>query len=168
MEIKKAGIADIAIIKNLAETIWPICYKEIITTEQLQYMLQLIYTEKSLVQQIQKGHQFIIAYDNNRPIGFASYSKKSEIEPTIFRLHKIYILPNLHITGVGSSLLSYVCDASKTLGGRELELNVNKYNTAIEFYKKKNFIIVKEEVIDIAGGYVMDDYVMRCKLDDGR
>ena len=99
MEIKKAGIEDIAIIKNLAETIWPICYKEIISTEQLQYMLKLIYNEKSLAQQIEKGHQFIIAYDNNTAIGFASYSQKSEAEPTIFRLHKIYVLPNLHITG---------------------------------------------------------------------
>ena len=164
MEIKKAGIAEIGIIKNLAEIIWPICYKEIISSEQLQYMLQLIYNEKSLAQQIEKGHQFIIAYDNNTAIGFASYSQKSEREPTVFRLHKIYVLPNLHITGVGTHLLTYVCNASKTLGGTALELNVNKYNTAIDFYKKKNFSIVKEEIIDIGGGYVMDDYVMRCPL----
>ena len=164
MEIKEAGIEEISIIKNLAETIWPICYKEIISAEQLNYMLDLIYSESSLKEQMEKGHQFIIAYDNNTPIGFASYSQKSETEPTIFRLHKIYVLPNLHITGVGSSLLTYICNASKTIGGIELELNVNKYNTAIEFYKKKKFTIVKEEVIDIGGGYVMDDYVMRKAL----
>ena len=164
MEIKEAGIADIRIIKKLAETIWPICYKEIISEKQLNYMLDLIYSESSLKEQIEKGHQFLIAYDNNTPIGFASYSQKSEAESTIFRLHKIYVLPNLHIIGVGSSLHTYICNASKTLGGIELELNVNKYNTAIEFYKKKNFTIVKEEVIDIGGGYVMDDYVMKGPL----
>ena len=58
----------------------------------------------------------------------------------------------------------YVCNAIKIIGGTELELNVNKYNSAIAFYKKKNFRIIKEELIDIGEGYVMDDYVMRKAL----
>ena len=167
MKIIKASIDDISIIKNLAETIWPICYKDIISTEQINYMLGLMYSNASLKEQIEKGHQFIIAYDFEIPIGFASFSQKSEIESSIFRLHKIYVLPNSPIKGVGGYLLMYVCNAIKMIGGTELELNVNKHNSAIAFYKKKNFRIIKEELIDIGEGYVMDDYVMRCKLDDG-
>jgi diamine N-acetyltransferase len=164
MEIKKAGTEDVSIIKNLAETIWPICYATIISTQQLQYMLQLIYTEAALQAQIQKGHQFIIAWENDTPIGFASYSKKNEIENTIFRLHKIYVIPNLPTAGIGSALLTYICNASKSLGATTLELNVNKYNSAIQFYIKKGFTVTKEEVIDIGHGYVMDDYVMTLAL----
>jgi diamine N-acetyltransferase len=160
MEIKKAGIAEIGIIKNLAETIWPICYADIISAGQLQYMLQLIYSEDALLAQIEKGHQFIIAWGNDTPIGFASYSVKNETENTTYRLHKIYVLPNTPIKGIGSTLLTYVCEASSKQGATMLELNVNKYNNAIEFYTKKGFTILKEEVIDIGEGYVMDDYVM--------
>ncbi len=35
-------------------------------------------------------------------------------------------------------------------------LNVNKYNKAIHFYTKLGFTKVKDEVIDIGEGYVME------------
>ena len=165
MHIKVASQNDVSVIKKLAETIWPICYATIITAEQLQYMLQLIYTEDALLAQMKKGHQFIIAWNANKAIGFASYSAKNTAENNIYRLHKIYVLPNMSVKGIGSLLLEYVCTASKKNGAAQLELNVNKYNTAIQFYKKKGFEIIKEEVIDIGAGYVMDDYVMALDLD---
>ena len=43
-------------------------------------------------------------------------------------------------------------------------LNVNKYNNAIHFYMKQGFTKVKDEVIDIGNGYVMDDYVMEVAI----
>ena len=160
MEIREATAADVRVIQNLAEAIWPICYAEIVSAEQLRYMLDLIYTPDALKVQMEKGHQFIIAYQVDKPIGFASYSVKSAEEPTTFRLHKIYVLTNLQTKGVGSSLLEYVIAKCKIAGAELLELNVNKYNAAKNFYEKKGFAILKEEVIDIGNGYVMDDYVM--------
>lgn len=164
MEIKIAGVDDVDTIKKLAETIWPICYATIISKDQLHYMLQLIYSKESLMAQIKNGHQFILAIENEVAIGFASFSPKNEKETSIFRLHKIYVLPNTTIKGIGSFLLTHICNTSKSLGAAMLELNVNKYNTAIDFYKKKGFTITKEEVIDIGQGYVMDDYVMTLPL----
>ena len=160
MEIKIATAEDLKIIKELAETIWPICYGEIISNEQINYMLNLIYSPQALEAQIQKGHQFIIALEDDMPIGFASFSEKSKEEPSVFRLHKLYVLTTLHAKGIGSFLLDYVCAESKKAGARLLELNVNKYNPAKNFYDKKGFNISKEEVIDIGNGYVMNDYVM--------
>jgi diamine N-acetyltransferase len=160
MKIKKAGKEDIGIIQMLAEIIWPEAYKKIISAAQLRYMLDLIYSETALTAQIEKGHQFILAIENNSPIGFASFSQKIDLETTTFRLHKIYVLPNVSTKGIGSFLLSYVCNESKKQGATLLELNVNKYNTAMQFYLKKGFTVLRDEVIDIGGGYVMDDYVM--------
>ena len=137
MEIKNGSFADVNIIRELAETIWPICYGEIISAEQLRYMLDLIYSPDALKAQMEKGHQFIIAYKAETPIGFASYSAKSVEEYTTFRLHKIYVLTNLHTKGVGSSLLDYVATQSKKAGAILLELNVNKNNAAKIFYTKK-------------------------------
>jgi ribosomal protein S18 acetylase RimI-like enzyme len=43
-------------------------------------------------------------------------------------------------------------------------LNVNKNNEARFFYEKLGFSLVKEEVIAIGQGYVMDDYVMEITI----
>jgi hypothetical protein len=43
-------------------------------------------------------------------------------------------------------------------------LNVNKHNRATDFYLANGFLQVGEEVIDIGGGYVMDDYIMGSAL----
>ena len=160
MDIKIAEEKDLPIIKKLAETIWPVCYKDVISPEQITYMLDLIYSMPSLKSQLQKGHQFIIALQNDAPVGFASFSKKSDTEYTTFRLHKLYVLTTLQTKGIGSFLLDVVTAQSKSAGAVLLELNVNKHNPSIKFYNKKGFNIVKEEVIDIGNGYVMDDYVM--------
>jgi ribosomal protein S18 acetylase RimI-like enzyme len=42
-----------------------------------------------------------------------------------------------------------------------LELNVNRQNTAIGFYKKLGFKIIAEEDIPIGNGFFMNDYVMQ-------
>lgn len=164
MEIHQAGKEDIPLIKNLAEVIWPEVYTDIISAAQIHYMLGLIYSEDALATQLENGHQFIIASKENVPIGFASYSKKSEEEPYIFRLHKIYVLPRQHGQGIGSALLEHIYHTARNKGASQIELNVNKYNIAKEFYLKKGYAILKEEIIDIGGGYVMDDYVMGKKL----
>ena len=160
MEIREAGEADIPLIKNLAEIIWPEAYDEILSAEQLRYMLDLIYSESALKKQMNDGHKFIIAQKDGIEIGFASFSQKSIEQPTLFRLHKIYVLPRQHAKGAGSYMLNYISEESIKAGGNQLELNVNKYNIAKQFYEKKGFTVSKEEVIDIGNGYVMDDYVM--------
>ena len=41
-----------------------------------------------------------------------------------------------------------------------LLLNVNRFNSALGFYKKIGFEVVDEVNIDIGNGYLMEDYVM--------
>lgn len=160
MEIKKADLNDVSTIRNLAQLIWPEAYGEIISKEQIAYMLELMYSEAALKEQMEKGHQFILAVHENLPIGFAAFSKKSDEEPQTFRLHKLYVLPRQHAQGIGSFLLNHLIAESKAAGANLLELNVNKFNIAKQFYDKKGFTILREEVLDIGEDYVMDDYVM--------
>jgi ribosomal protein S18 acetylase RimI-like enzyme len=50
------------------------------------------------------------------------------------------------------------------LGGKAIELQVNKKNVAQHFYTKQGFTIDRELVLDIGEGFVMDDYVMLLTL----
>ena len=86
--IKKVGTGDIETIRELTFKIWPSTYTSIVGKEQVDYMLNLIYSPASLQNQIENLlHQFIIVYDDEKPVGFASYSPKSSHQPAIYRLH---------------------------------------------------------------------------------
>ncbi len=162
MFIKLASLKDIPTIETLAWSIWPVAYKNIISPAQIDYMLGLMYRSKALQEQMDKGHQFIIAIDDaEKAIGFASFSKKENVANTIFRLNKIYVLPNQLTKRIGTALLNFILENIKNKQATILELNVNKQNPAITFYKKNGFTILKEEIIDIGNDFIMDDYVMQ-------
>jgi len=70
------------------------------------------------------------------------------------------LLPETQGKGFGKFMINEIVKIAKSNNQKGIYLNVNKYNTAKFFYEKVGFTIVKEEVIDIGNGYVMDDYVM--------
>lgn len=159
--IRKAYPADIPLIREMAYKIWPVTYGSILPKEQLDYMLELIYSEPSLKEQMEKNHEFIMVYDGVHPVGFASFSL---IEPQTYKLHKIYVLPSQQGKGTGRYIIDQLVKAMKTKGATSLQLNVNRHNNAKTFYEKMGFIVIKEEDIDIGKGYFMNDYVMEKRL----
>src|SRR5450432_2859717 len=109
MEVKKAGTEYITVIRSLAMLTWAVAYKEILSASQISYMLELFYSPESLQKQIEEqGHQFILISREESTVGFASWSVKNEEEPTIYRLHKIYIDPNQQGKGNGKILLDHI------------------------------------------------------------
>jgi GNAT superfamily N-acetyltransferase len=164
LSIQTAGLKEIKLINELAYRIWPLAYKSILAPDQMDYMLNLIYSPSSLRKQMKDlQHKFIIVYHDNLPAGFASYSLKLKSK-NIFKLHKIYILQELQGKGIGKFLLNKIIAEVKPNGAKFLELNVNRHNKALEFYKKLGFKIISEEDIDIDNGDFMNDYVMNLKL----
>ncbi len=163
IQVQRVGVESVSAIQLLAQITWDVAYKEILSPEQMSYMLQLIYSTPSLQNQIEKqGHQFIIVTDEEKPAGFASYSLKKDVtNTTTWKLHKIYIHPNQQGKGTGKILLDYIVRDILPAGANALELNVNRHNKAIGFYQKLGFKFIGEEDIDIGNGYFMNDYVMK-------
>lgn len=163
IEIEKVLPNDITkfqIIRNIAEETWPIAYGEILSTAQLEYMFTMMYSTKSLLEQAaKKNSQFILAKEGNDYLGFASYEIDINLTNKT-KIHKIYILPSVQGKGIGKKLIDYIAVEAQKQRNIVITLNVNKYNKALHFYLKLGFSNVKEEVIDIGNGYVMDDYVM--------
>lgn len=157
--ISQATIKDILLIQEIVHKTWPITYGKILSTAQLDYMINLMYSDDSLIQQIQGKPSFFLAYEDNICLGFAScennYLNKKET-----RLHKLYLLPESQGKGVGKLLIEKVINLAKKNHSEIVSLNVNKFNTAVTFYKKMGFEIVAEEDLEIGSGYLMEDYKM--------
>ncbi len=160
--VKPAEKTDISVIKKLAEIIWPPTFSAILTTNQIQYMLNWMYSDESLTRQMEEGCKFFIAYLDDQPIGFASLQKLTDKEG---KLHKLYVIPQMQGKKVGYRLLQEVIKYSVNQNIMILILNVNRFNRrAIDFYLRTGFSIAKEVDIDIGNGYYMNDYVMQKQL----
>jgi GNAT superfamily N-acetyltransferase len=158
LRIKPATEQDIPTIIELAEATWEPTYRYIISKEQLDYMYRVIYTPASVLRQMREQHHtYLLAYVDDQPSGFASYSEKPE---GIYHLNKIYVLPSHQGQKLGQRLIQAVEDAVRAVGGRALELNVNRHNPALAFYERQGFAQHREEDIAI-GPYWMNDFVMR-------
>lgn len=159
IEIKVALKEDLPLIQQLACTIWNVAYKEIISKDQLAYMLDKMHSIDALSKLIDDGHQFIIPYEDGVAKGYCCY----KIYAGKTRIEKIYVLPNQHKKGIGKLLINYVIEKSKPLVNT-IELNVNRQNNAVDFYKKIGFEITKPVDIPIGNGYFMNDYIMNLAL----
>jgi GNAT superfamily N-acetyltransferase len=172
--IRQATLEDRAFIRSVSERTWPSTYGHIISQEQIDFMLEWMYSDTSLEEQFNKGHQFYIANLNGSDIGFCSVSKEveaislNEAEPVMnaiaYKLNKLYVLPDAHGTGSGKALLQKAITVAQTEGGSSLFLQVNKHNTAYTFYLKQGFVKEAEFKFDIGNGFFMDDYVMRLQF----
>lgn len=159
--IQNATAIDIPLIRELTFNVWPQTYAAILSSQQIEFMLELMYSEISLQKQMEDGSQFVIVYDDKDPVGFASFQ---EIELHIFKLHKIYILPSQQGKGTGKFLLDHIIAEIKSKNAKVLQLQVNRFNKAKNFYEKLGFVVLYEADSDIGNGYFMNDYVMEKKL----
>jgi len=161
--IRQATLNDVATIIDLAERTWWPSYSPILEKEQISFMLNEIYSIEKITSQIETGAQtYLLLVEDNKPVAFAGYSPRDE-DPDIYKLHKLYCLPETQGKGYGKILINEVMNKTVEAGKHTLDLNVNRYNKAKNFYEKMGFVVAYEEDIAI-GPYWMNDYVMRKEL----
>jgi GNAT superfamily N-acetyltransferase len=161
--IRQATIADVEAIILVAEQTWWPTYSSILSEEQVRFMLRELYAADKITNQIaEKQQTFIVLIEDGRTVAFASYSAREDDE-SIYKLHKLYCLPETQGKGYGKKLIDAVVDKAVEAGKFTLDLNVNRHNKAVSFYEKMGFKVVYEEDIPI-GPYWMNDYVMRKDL----
>ncbi|MGC4034423.1 MAG: GNAT family N-acetyltransferase [Chitinophagaceae bacterium] len=148
---------DIPLIRELTFKVWPQTYADLLTKEQIDYMLELMYSIESLEKQMEEGCRFIIVYDEKDAVGFASFQ---HLENYIYKLQKIYILQSQQGKGTGNFVINYIIDEIKSAGGKALRLQVNRHNKAKDFYSRIGFVVIDEIKLDIGNGFFMDDFIM--------
>jgi diamine N-acetyltransferase len=163
MKISLATSSQLVEVQKLAQIIWPATYGIILSQDQFDYMMDMMYSLSSLEKQLESGKVFLLVEDENQFVGFASYELHVEASNTT-KLHKLYVLPETQGKGIGSKLIDLIKEISIKEKDEILQLTVNRHNKAKDFYLKYGFTIKEEKVFEIGNGYVMDDYVMEMSL----
>lgn len=157
--IEKIDETKLSLVQEIAKITWPIAFGEILSKEQLAYMMDMMYRLDVLASQLIKGHEFYIFILNNQAVGFMGIEANYNEQPKL-KIHKLYILPNFQGKKIGEKFISFAEKRAKELNQNILTLNVNRYNKALHFYEKLGFEIVKSIDLEIGKGYLMEDYVM--------
>jgi ribosomal protein S18 acetylase RimI-like enzyme len=151
---------DFGVVADLARAIWLAHYVTIITTAQIEYMLQGRFIPENLRRYLGGGERWMDVLECEDALaGYTSYALTSD--PDEMKLEQLYLLPQLHGRGFGRQMLEHVERSARRQGACRLVLQVNKRNDkALAFYRRANFIVREEAVFDAGQGYVMDDCVM--------
>ena len=164
VQFKKADRDLIPVIEKLAQEIFPATYVTILSSEQIGYMMEWMYSKGSLEKQMAEGHVYHIALLDNVPVGYTSVQKQEE---GLWHLQKIYLKPGLQGKSVGKEMFMNAVDYIRR--NSELpctvELNVNRNNTkAIRFYGHMGMHKASQGDFPIGNGYYMNDYIMALEV----
>jgi GNAT superfamily N-acetyltransferase len=161
MKLALATENDIPLIQDLAKRSWENAYAEILSAEQMEFMLNTMYSKEEILNQMQHPnyHYYLIKDENNDSFeGFIGYENHYEEKTT--KLHKIYLAPESKGKGFGKKALQFLITQTSEKGDSRIILNVNKYNSAKKFYESQGYQVYDEGVFDIGSGFFMDDYLM--------
>ena len=162
--IRIATTTDIPLIRQLAEPVFPETYKNIITTEQCRYLMDMMYSEESLRRQMtEEGHVYQLLSVDGEAAGYVSVQP---IESDLYELQKIYVLPRFQGRHLGRTLFDAAVALVKKLHPEpcRIFLHVNRYNKAKTFYEHLGLKVTKQGDYDIGHGYFMNDYIMEKEI----
>jgi len=154
--LRLATESDIPLVSELARRIWLDYYPAIVSVEQIEFMLERMYSTDALSEQMRNGQMFYLPETEQGTIGYLSVG---ETDTGSYFMHKFYIDNGLRGKGIGQEVLQLLKNILPAM--QVLRLNVNRRNyQSINFYFKAGFIIESCMDIPIGNGYEMNDFRM--------
>ena len=147
---------DAGNIAQIAAPIWREHFTPIIGSQQVEYMLEKFQSESAIRQQLAQGYEYNLVSLDALPAGYIAVQQQ---EKTLF-ISKFYLSSDFRGQGIARHMMDKVHQIATEKSCQQLELTVNKFNTACQIYLKLGFTIVESIKIDIGSGYIMDDYRM--------
>ncbi|MCO5248766.1 MAG: GNAT family N-acetyltransferase [Chitinophagales bacterium] len=156
MRIREAKEDDLIKIEYMMQIVWETTFRHFVPQKQIKIMQAEMHHVVAYQEQIGQGHHFLVAEESNKILGFVTYY---EIDKGL-KISKLYIDSQSQSSGIGRKLIrKVICLAQeKDLGF--IELNVNRYNKALYFYRKLGFYIKESQDIPYHE-YFLYDYLMR-------
>ncbi len=167
--IRLVGTESISLLRELACEIFPHTYRTILSPDQIDYMMDMMYSEEALLSQMEeRGDKFAVVWVDGNAVGYLSVRPDG---PAIYHLEKLYTLPSVRGRGIGQMLLDYAKTMASSMSGGapcRLELNVNRQNPAVGFYLHQGMHEAARGDFPIGGGYFMNDYIMAIDIPSKR
>ncbi len=158
VQIRRIGVDELEIVRELALIIWPKCYRNIIGPDRVDAMLAVLYSTDALeAEMLEHGHVFWVARLGDMDVGYASAYR----DGGRLWLKKLYVRDDFRGRGIGKSLIDTALGHFATDTPGDLALFVNKDNTpAINYYLRSGFQVEAEVPVQM-GPYGFTDYVMQ-------
>jgi len=163
--IKTAALNDLSRVQSLAQFIWPQVYAEIISQEQIQYMLDNMYALPVLLKEVRERNicYALMMASSGEDVGYLAWEPNPGAGNAF--IHKLYVSAAYHGRGVGALGLQWIHREAARQGLQRIGLRVNRNNgRAIRAYLRAGYQIDKALCSDIGAGFVMDDFLMSCDL----
>ena len=158
INLRTATVLDIPLLRELSHVIWHQHYPSIISREQIDCMLGRMYTPDVIERELAEGVDWRILEAEGKPSGYLSVGMTG---PAECKLHKLYLLPELHGRGIGRRCLDAVEAYARSHGAVTLVLMVNRANDkALRAYRAYGFKVAESVDWEFAPGFVLNDYRM--------
>jgi diamine N-acetyltransferase len=153
--------AQLEVVAGLAHEIWYEYYVPLIGRAQVDYMVSKFQSSGAMAGQLREGYEYFLTERDGRGIGYCAVQPQPD--NSLF-LSKLYLLRDSRGAGTGRVCMEFIEQLARRRGLKLLWLTVNKGNPAVQAYERLGFRIAADLVIDIGGGYVMDDFRMEKPL----
>ncbi|HET9446192.1 MAG TPA: GNAT family N-acetyltransferase [Steroidobacteraceae bacterium] len=155
------------VVSGLAREIWYEYYVPLIGRAQVDYMVSKFQSSGAMAGQMREGYEYFaiqraMSERESRPIGYCAVQPQPA-QSSLF-LSKLYLLRDARGAGTGRECMEFIEQLALRRGLTLLWLTVNKGNPAVKAYERLGFRIAADLVMDIGGGFVMDDYRMEKAL----
>ena len=169
IQIKIASVKDAELVVELSRRTFYETFAQHNTTENMRIFMEEQYTrEKQLAEVGAPGRIFLLAYDNDEPVGYASLRESEppsglSQEPAI-EIVQLYSDKKMIGKGVGAALMEACLDTARGQGKDWVWLGVWEHNhRAVAFYRKWGFERFGEHVF-LVGLDAQTDWWMKKKL----
>jgi len=156
----------LATVATLAHEIWYEFYVPLIGRTQVDYMVGKFQNAAAMQSQIDQGYEYFLVQQTDtdgkaREIGYCAVQEQAG--GALF-LSKFYLLKSTRGSGTGRKCMEFIEGLARRRRLSLLWLTVNKGNPSVQAYQRLGFRIAADLVMDIGGGFVMDDYRMEKTL----
>jgi GNAT superfamily N-acetyltransferase len=161
--VRLENVESLSRIRAVAADVWPKTFREILSEEQIGYMMKMMYSPEVMEKEFSSGYCFDMLVIDGKDAGYMVYSPCAD-QPRM-KLHKLYLLEEYQGKGYGQKMLQHVKESALKSGYTVLVLAVNKQNIkAQRAYLRAGFELEYALKTDIGSGFYMDDYHLICKL----
>ena len=145
-------------VVDLADNIWRECYKNILSDEQIEYMVDRYQSDNIVTKKmINEGYEYYLINNGSSVIGFVSFLKDKDA----LLLSNLYILEEYRNKGYLELVINKISKYCRNSAIKRLVITQNKLNEeGIKIYTNMGFVKTECACQDIGNGYILDNCLL--------